>query len=143
MVGGSESLAGLDLDVVGDLFPNEGPLGGIITALTYSAAEWNLIVACDMPAVTADQLSQLLNTAGGLDCDAAIPISVDGQTHPLCGVYRRRALPGLQAAWAAGTRSVVAALRTIHTEYVPFADTFGLMNVNTPADWDAFRSTIR
>jgi molybdopterin-guanine dinucleotide biosynthesis protein A len=143
VVGQSEYLAELELDVFEDLFPGEGPLGGIITSLTYSTAEWNLIVACDMPAVTADQLSQLLNTARGLDCDAAIPISDDGQAHPLCGVYHRRALPRLRAAWATGTRSVVAALRTIRTEYVPFPDTVGLMNVNTPADWDAFRSTIR
>jgi molybdopterin-guanine dinucleotide biosynthesis protein A len=143
VVGGSDTLAGLGLSVIDDLFPGEGPLGGIITALTNSPAEWNLIVACDMPAVTAGELARLLETAGRLDCDAAIPKSADEREHPLCGVYRRQALPKLRDAWERGTRSVVAALGAIRTAYVPVEDARGLTNVNTPADWDALRSTIR
>jgi molybdenum cofactor guanylyltransferase len=143
VVGPGEALTGLGLEIIEDLFPGHGPLGGIITALTHSTAEWNLIVACDMPRVTAEQLAGLLDTARTLDRDAVIPVSPDGQEHPLCGVYSRRSLPGLTAAWAGGTRSVVGALRNIRTEYLPFADISAFMNVNTPADWDAFRSTIR
>src|SRR5688500_11675976 len=63
VVGSPEALRGMSLDILEDLFPGEGPLGGIVTSLTYSRAALNLIVACDMPSVTSEWLGELLNAA--------------------------------------------------------------------------------
>jgi molybdenum cofactor guanylyltransferase len=139
VVGDGSKLGGVSLDIIEDLFPGEGPLGGIITALTYTTAEWNLVVACDMPAVSPEWLAQLLHTASATGRDAFVPVSPDGQEHPLCGVYRATALRGLRNAWDAGTRSAIRALGSIQTAYMPTGNTLPLINVNTPAEWDHFR----
>src|SRR5271170_8361327 len=59
VVGDSVRLEGLSLRVIADDFPGAGPLGGIATALRTSNAGWNLIVACDLPYLTAAWLKHL------------------------------------------------------------------------------------
>jgi len=141
VVGSTKAVAGLGLASVSDLFPHEGPLGGIVTALTQSQADWNLIVACDMPSITPERLGELLDATADHDCDAVVPITGDGRRHPLCAVYRRTALPGLRSAWKDGTRSASDALKYIRTEYLPCGNATGVTNINTPAEWRAFRGT--
>src|SRR6476619_4706690 len=50
VVGPPEIYAPLGLTAIPDLRPGLGPLGGIVTALTATAASLSLIVACDLPA---------------------------------------------------------------------------------------------
>jgi molybdopterin-guanine dinucleotide biosynthesis protein A len=142
VVGRTGPLPAVGIDVIEDLFPREGPFGGIITALTHSTAEWNLIVACDMPAVTAAFLKDLLKAAGRGSSVALVPVDENGRPHPLCAVYHSSAVEAFRVAWTQGVRSAVGALRSVRTEYRRYSDTEALTNVNTPADWDAFRSTI-
>jgi molybdopterin-guanine dinucleotide biosynthesis protein A len=121
-----------------DLFPGEGPLGGIITALRHTTADWNLISACDMPELTAPFLSVLFRAAEACDPDMLLPVSPGGRPEPLCAVWNRRALGPLEAAFAEGERKIRAALsglRALHyriTEVTPF------QNVNTPEDWSGY-----
>jgi molybdopterin-guanine dinucleotide biosynthesis protein A len=73
------------LDVVADLVPNCGSLGGIYTAV--AAAEGPvLVVAWDMPFVSADLLRALVEGSEGYDAflpESRGPLGVE----PLCGVY--------------------------------------------------------
>lgn len=121
-----------------DLYPGEGPLGGILSALEHSQAEWNLVVACDMPALDSDFLGRLLAAAEAARCDAFIPAGPSGRLEPLCAVYRRGALAGLSRAFALGARKIATALEGIHASVWPVAEVSYFQNMNTPEDWAAY-----
>jgi molybdopterin-guanine dinucleotide biosynthesis protein A len=123
------------LSYVPDLYPGEGPLGGIISALEHSRADWNLIVACDMPRISAGFLGQLLDAAESCEGDALVPAGPSGRLEPLCAVYNRRALRGLYAAFARGVRKIAAALQDVRTVTWPVSEVAYFQNVNTPEDW--------
>ncbi len=97
-----------DLPGIADRYPGEGPLGGILTALHHSSTDWNLIVACDMPEISAGFLTGLVAHAMQSQADVVLPFDADGRPQPLCAVYRRRVLPTLEQHFAAGVRKVTA-----------------------------------
>ena len=129
---------GLGCPVLRDLWPGEGPLGGILTALQSGEAEWNLIVAVDMPFLDAVFLAALLAEArkrGG----TVVPAHADGSVEPLCGVYHAGGLAGLREFFNAGGRRVKDALGAITVSTVPAPERI-LANINTPEQWAAARS---
>ncbi len=121
-----------------DRFPGEGPLGGILTALAHSRAEWNLIVACDMPALDAPFLRSLLDAAETAGADVLLPHGPSGRPEPLCAVYRIGARSALEAAFASGARKITAALAGLRTAPYEVTEMTPLQNVNTPEDWSPY-----
>lgn len=128
---------GLGFPVLIDIWPGEGPLGGILTALRDGAAERNLIVAVDMPRLSREWLERLLAVAAGCE-ETVVPVRADGEFEPLCAVYRAGARAALEAFFADGGRRVKDALRTIPVRTVP-AEEGVLVNVNRPEEWEAVR----
>jgi molybdenum cofactor guanylyltransferase len=86
IVGAAEKFAAF-APVVEDVFRGCGPLGGIHAALRASAAELNLILAVDVPFVSAGLLEFLVARARGTV--AAVTVARVGGWQPLCAVYRR------------------------------------------------------
>ncbi|MCU0246889.1 MAG: molybdenum cofactor guanylyltransferase, partial [Bryobacter sp.] len=91
----------LGLPVIPDLHPGCGPLGGIETALSSTGAEWNLILACDMPGLSAEYLHSLVQAIPAAEACEALVSRAGGETEPLCAIYHRRLLPQVTAARAA------------------------------------------
>ena len=138
-VGGPPAAVPVPCRFVPDLYPGEGPLGGILSALHDSGAGWNLVAACDMPSLRVDFLRRLLEMAEQSDCDAVVPIGPSGRLEPLCAAYHRNALPGLQAAFDRGVRKIAEALREIRLESWQVPEELScFQNVNTPEDWAAY-----
>lgn len=138
LVGDPERYHTFGYPVIPDRYPGEGPLGGILTALSHTAADWNLVVACDMPELSGDLLRRILAEAEKAAADALVPVEPSGHPQPLCAVYRRRALPALEEAFARGERKVMAALRGVDLAFLPIAEAAGFQNVNTPGDWAGY-----
>lgn len=129
LVGDPARYGALGFPVVPDRFPGEGPLAGIEAALRTSSADWNLVVACDMPQLDAPMLEALF--MGGGDCNVAT--YADGRFEPLCGVYHRRCHAAILAAIEAGVRRVKDVLPALGLRYVR-VDGPAIPNLNTPAD---------
>jgi molybdopterin-guanine dinucleotide biosynthesis protein A len=135
---GSAILVGNASTGIPDLYPGEGPLGGILTTLAHSTADWNLIVACDMPLVQAAFLRRLIDAARESGADALLPRGPSGLPEPLCAVYHRRAQPAIAARFAEGVRKVTLGLTGLTVVSYEVAEPAMFQNVNTPEDWAAY-----
>ena len=123
--------------VVQDLVPGAGGLGGIYTALA-TADERVLVVACDMPFLTAPFLARVLEAGG--DTDAAVPRD-DAGYHPLCACYSQACAEPIRRRVEAGVLKVLdlfgdIRVRDIGPEEIAAHDPDGLLllNINTPDD---------
>lgn len=120
---------------------SRGPLTGIATALGETRSPWNLILACDLPYVTAAWLEWLLSRAIRSRAQAVIPRTTHG-LEPLAAVYRRECGPLIVEALAIGIRKVTDATRKLNLEVVHQREWRGvdpgglvLKNMNTEADY--------
>lgn len=71
--------------VYSDLKPLCGPMGGLLTGLTYSKFQQNIVVSCDVPLVSKKLLQALL--AAATVSDQIIVAKHGEQHHPLIGMY--------------------------------------------------------
>ena len=74
-------------EIVEDIYPDRGPLGGIHAALSATRTEWNVFLAVDLPNVSSALLQWMLQQARSGGKVITVP-SVGGQQQPLCAVYR-------------------------------------------------------
>ncbi|HLV99533.1 MAG TPA: molybdenum cofactor guanylyltransferase [Ktedonobacterales bacterium] len=128
-----------DVPILPDRWPQQGPLGGIATALWGLAGEVVLVVGCDMPFLNLALLRYLIALAPGYD---AVVVGADGEMHPLHAVYQHRCLPALEAQLRAGDLRVQRFLSRLVVHVVEGAELDRLdpghlstFNANTPDEW--------
>lgn len=142
----SHKYAAVGITGIPDRWEGQGPLAGIITALLTTketdAAEWNLIVGCDMPFLAREWLSYLAQRALASTAEVVAPKSVQG-LEPLCACWRTSAAASLQNAFDGGTRKITQAMKQLQLEMVDEPDwkrfdSAGRLfwNMNTAADYD-------
>jgi molybdopterin-guanine dinucleotide biosynthesis protein A len=136
LIGPVEKYVHLGLPILPDAVENCGPIGGLHTALLTTQAEWNVLVACDMPEVSAAFLKRLLEAAEATDADCVVP-EHQGKINPLCAVYHRRLLPAVKAAVDLKLFKMQDFIATLRALRWPVFDARPLQNVNTPAEWTA------
>ena len=129
------------LRVVADRVPDCGPLGGLDAALAAARHDALVVVACDMPFVTASLLEHLLALTA--EADAVVPRTERGY-HPLCAAYTRACQPAIAAHLEARRLRMTDFFEEVRVRVVSAAelDALGdrhrlLANVNTPAEYDA------
>lgn len=122
-----------------DAVRGRGPLGGVLAALHWRPRV--LVMACDMPRLTAPLLRYLWERAVGFD-GWTVPAD-----QPLCAVYTRALLPWLEAAAAEETARSLAAILALaprrdltpaELQQAGFSER-DFANLNTPTDYLAAR----
>ncbi len=125
--GDSAELRRLGLDDVADEFPGEGPLGGVLTALSHGAPA--VVLACDLANIRPPTVASLIDALGSHDA----AIAFTDRAEPLCAVWSASSVELLRTQFTAGERSMHRAIDEIDVAWVtvPGGD---LLNINTPAD---------
>ncbi len=128
-----------------------GPLAGLAAAFRATQSAWLAVVACDMPLVGTQLLTNLMRHAKRTSLDGCLFRTKRG-VEPLCAVYHRRCAPAVEAALKSGERRAISfhsfpgadgvALRLGSAAPVELGLTGAMdraLNLNTPADVDAWR----
>jgi len=139
VTGDSEPFHGRGLEVVADRVPHAGALGGIYTALSAAQSDQVLVLACDLPFVSAVFLRYLAGLARP-GYGAVVPRSADG-LQPLCAVYSRSLAERFGECIASGRLKIVDALEAVPVREIGPAEIAAVdanenlfLNVNTPGD---------
>jgi molybdenum cofactor guanylyltransferase len=137
------------LRFVSDRVPDSGPLGGLDAAMAACRSDALIVVACDMPFVSARLLGHLAALATEQPRLRAVVPKTKRGYHPLCAVYtractiaisrhleeRRLALVELIDALERSDRGSVQVVTEQELEVFGDPDRL-LANVNTPAEYE-------
>jgi molybdopterin-guanine dinucleotide biosynthesis protein A len=122
----------LGATVVTDEVAGKGPMMGIVSALRVSVNDVNFVVACDMPEIDTALMRAMLRQAS--DCDAVVPKVGADLYEPLFAVYRKSALPAMEALLESGNNKIIDSYSRFRVRYI---DLNGrqFRNINTRAEY--------
>lgn len=141
VVGNASTPLAADVATVDDETPGAGPCHGLWVGLRTVHRPIAVVVAWDMPFVTADLLGYLVDVLDACQsAEAAVP-RLGGRPQPLCAAYRQscaQVLEHMQRGVNVAMRELLARLCVRWVDEVDLA-AFGqpeklLFNVNTPED---------
>jgi molybdenum cofactor guanylyltransferase len=129
----------VDAELVVDKFIGMGPYGGLLSAMMSAPdAAW-LVIASDLPLVTAETLEQLIAHRNPSKVATAFQNPETGFPEPLISLWEPKAYPLLLSYLAQGNICPRKALIQSDIQTVEPKHPEWLRNVNTPEDIDALR----
>jgi len=142
----SDAYQSFGLKIVADEFPGIGPMGGIYSALKQSKTEKNLILSCDLPFVTEELLSFILENSK--EFMVAVPYEGNKHYEPLCGFYNRKVLNNMEKFILSGNYKLPDLFDTININRLTVSasnDFFNehlFLNVNSKNDLSAAQNLM-
>ena len=115
-----------------DIYPGRGPLGGVHAGLGAARFAWTFVVACDMPGIDADFITELFEQAGD-DCSIVLPRH-DGILEPLCGLYHKDCFSVAGRMLSENRNCILEMYDVMPVRYVMTKNCF--FKVNYPSDVD-------
>jgi len=136
-----------ETEILVDLFPGKGPLGGIYTGLTASESPLNIVVACDMPFLNTALVEYMLRVSTGYD--AVIPRIKKGMVEPLHAVYSESCLGKIKVRLENNQLGVHSFLESVKVRYVAQTESrrfdpkhLSFFNINYPSDIERANALI-
>lgn len=128
-----------EIELLSDLYPDYGPLGGIYTGLSAARSSHSIVVACDMPFLNTELLGYMVEQAS--DFDAVVPRLEGGMVEPLHAVYSQSCLEKMKERLEYKQLSVNQFVRTLRVRYIEQLESqrfdpklLSFFNINYPAD---------
>lgn len=133
--------------VIPDSHPGEGPLAGIQAALNYTSAPRLLVLACDMPCLSAPFLQWMVSIE--TNAQVVITRTLDGRRQPFPGIYRCSALRAIEEALAVGDRAVTSIYHRVSVQEIAESEVRALdpelnslFSLNHPDQLDRIRQCV-
>jgi len=135
----ADLLASPVAEVLTDVYPGRGPLGGIYTGLLSSRSSQNIVVACDMPFLNTNLLRHMVELAQ--DFDAVVPRMADGKIETLHAIYSKSCLADMKRHLNNNQLGIVSFLNEVRVRYIEEAECRGFdpelltfFNINHQSD---------
>ena len=125
----------ITLPKIEDCFGESGPMGGVLSAFKYASNKAWLIIACDMPFLTATTLENLIAHRNPALYATAFQDPESGLPEPLITIWEPDAYPILQQAFAAGNTSLRQVLTKSSVTLLQAPNAKELLNINDHAGY--------
>ena len=136
-----ELFDGFEIDIVKDILPYRGPLGGILSGLLIAGNHHSFVFACDMPFISREVIEGMVKQHKGSD---VLVLRHDQGIEPLIGIYSKKCVKALEESLFVGETNLhdfVSGLNAQTFFYSP--DTNGnaknslppYFNIDTPQDY--------
>lgn len=139
-----DDYAYLGLPMFSDVFPDQGSLGGIYTAVYAATHPHTLVVACDMPWLNRDLLQYMINLRH--EADVIVP-RWEKYPEPLHAIYSKNCLAPMSDNIQAGELKITrffgkVTTRFVEREEIEQFDKHGrsFANINTPQELEEVNS---
>jgi len=123
-------------ELVADIIPEKGPMGGIYTALKNSFSDDVFIISCDMPAISGSSIEYLLQQ-GNKSATVAV---CNGKIQPLFGAYNKNLIPLLESKIEQNQLSMTKFLQEINATFVDINNENEFLNMNTSEEVKRFEN---
>jgi molybdenum cofactor guanylyltransferase len=131
-------------EMLSDLLPGLGPMGGLYTALRTCSASRLLLLSCDSPFISEELISRLLKGSGQRNISVA---SSGEKLYPLCAIYPVTIFPHVQNCIESGNlrmKSLVECLphRLVDMDELLAENPDMLLNFNTRSEIETYLQGI-
>ena len=116
----------LGYPVIADIYPNSGPMGGIYSALKYSDTDLNLVLSCDMPFISEQMLSLLIENAPNYD--VTVPWHGGEKFEPMCALYHKDVIPIFEKFIQENNFKIPTAFKQIRTNKIQMSEELDVYN---------------
>ena len=124
---------------VEDVYPDEGPLGGLITGLLNARMEQAVVLSNDLMSIDGSTIRRILDF--GQLADLAIPMA-GGVPQVLTALWKVSCLKVLESAFKSGSRSLKSVLGNFDVVEILELDDAKFVNANTQSDIIEYIATL-
>ena len=125
-----------------DSFSDQGPLGGILTAMQkYPQAAW-LVVACDLPFLEESTLSHLIKNRNPFKMVTCFQSETDDLPEPLCSIYEPKSYMRLLQFLGLGYRCPRKVLIHSPIKLLKQTKANSLDNINTKEEYNKVKEGL-
>ena len=140
IVGGKPFVANAKGERAGeDIYPDEGPLGGLITGLLNARMDQAVVLSNDLMSIDGSTIRRILDF--GQLADLAIPMA-GGGPQVLTALWKVSCLKVLESAFKSGSRSLKSVIGNLDVVEILELDDAKFVNANTQSDIIEYTATL-